>query len=274
MIDFDFAYYRPSTVEEAVNLFRDLRSDHKEIYYYGGGTEFISRARRHEIQADAVIDLKAIPECHTFKLSENHIIIGSAVTLTDITEATCFPLLANVSRHIATRTERNKITVGGNIAGNLFYREAILPFLLADSEIVIAGENGIRKTKVNGAQLKKGEFIVQIITERIFSQYPHINSKRTKHSKVNYPITSVASLYVDAQIRVAFSGVCEFPFRSKKIEYELNDTSQSIKGRIQNALDYLPAPILDDMHATKDYRKFALERALLEVLEKSEGVSS
>jgi len=274
MIDFDFAYYKPSTVNEAANLFHDLRSDHKKVCYYGGGTEFISRARRNDMQADAVIDLKAIPECNTFKLVENQIIIGGAVTLTDIAEATFFPLLSNVIRHIATRTERNKITIGGNIAGHLFYREAILPFLLADSEIVIAGKDSIRKTKVNGAQLKKGEFIVQIITESIFSQFPHSNSKRTKHSKVNYPIVSVASLHVDDNTRVAFSGVCEFPFRREGIENELNDTSKSRETRIQNAMNYLPAPILDDMHATQDYRKFALERALMEVLEKAEGVSS
>lgn len=278
MISFDFEYFKPTSTEEAIKRFEDLYSQNKKVIYYGGGTELISRARRNELNVDAVIDLKGIPACHAFNLEENQIIIGAATTLTAIADSNLFPLLANVSRAIASRTPRNKITIGGNISGNLFYREAILPFLLADSEIVIAGKEGVRKANINeifekGVQLQEEEFVVQIITDSKFTQYPYTNSKKTKQSKVNYPIASVASLQVDDHIRVAFSGVCPFPFRLEEIESVLNNTSLSIETRSRDAMNHLPAPILDDMYASADYRKFVLENVLTELLKKMEGAS-
>lgn len=45
---------------------------------------------------------------------------------------------------------------------------------------------------------------------------------------------------------VAFSGVCSFPFRSAEIEEVLNHKETPLEARIQNALDYIPAPILND----------------------------
>lgn len=279
MIAFDFAYYKPTTVEEAVTLFHDLRRDGKAPYYYGGGTEFISRARMNEIEADAIIDIKGIPECNELKLDkENVIVIGAAVTLTDIVDSTIFPLLQNVSRYIAHRTARNKITVGGNLSSHLFYREALLPFLLADSKVVVAEKEGLRTTSIHnifhqGIQLKDGEFIVQIMTEGKFSQYPHNHCKKTKHSMVNYPILSLASVQVDGQIRIALSGVCDFPFRPEQMESELNNAANSAETRIQNALTHLPSPVLDDMHASRGYRMFVLEQALTDLLDKTEEVS-
>ncbi|WP_106497341.1 FAD binding domain-containing protein [Lentibacillus sp. Marseille-P4043] len=278
MIAFDFAYYKPTMVEEAVKLFHDLQESGKVPYYYGGGTEFISRARMDEVQADALIDLKGIPECNDLKTEQNEIIIGSAVSLTSIADANIFPLLTEVTRSIAHRTARNKITIGGNISSHLIYRETILPFLLADSEVIIAEKEGLRRTSINnvyqnGIQLKDGEFIVQIVTNSKFSQYPYTHSKKTKQSTVNYPIVSLASLQVNGQFRVALSGVCNYPFRIEKIESELNDTSNSYEKRIKNAFNHLPGSVLHDMEASEEYRKFVLNQAFMEMLIKMEGVS-
>jgi xanthine dehydrogenase molybdenum-binding subunit len=267
MITFDFAYYQPKTSQEAVQLFKALTSEGKQVFYYGGGTEFISRARKNEITADAVIDLKEIPELCELKNEGERITIGAAATLTDVVEATFFPLLSDVARTIATRTERNKITVGGNLASHLYYKEAVLPFLLADSELHIAGETGIRKTNVNGAKIKKGEIITQITTDSVFSQYPHKNSKKTKQSRVNYPVVSVASMHVNGAIRIAFSGLCTTPFRSVEMETALNDPSASIQERIEHAIDYIQDPVLDDMYASSGYRKFLVEHELKQILE-------
>lgn len=57
MIPFDFDYYRPDTIDEAVQLFRLLDSQGKSPLYFGGGSEIISMARVHNIHTKAVIDL-------------------------------------------------------------------------------------------------------------------------------------------------------------------------------------------------------------------------
>ena len=94
MIPFDFEYYKPETIEDATNLFCELDRLGKKPIYYGGGTEFISMARMHNIYTEAVIDIKGIPECNVYGLDKNQLIIGSAVTLTNIAGLNLFLYLA------------------------------------------------------------------------------------------------------------------------------------------------------------------------------------
>lgn len=171
MIAFNFEFYSPPTVEEAVELFNMTKSEGNVPMYYSGGTEFISRARRQEIKADVVINLKEIKECQSLLVDEEELIIGSAVTLTKIIEHNLFPLLSKVAQSIATRTARNKITVGGNMMSHLPYKEALLPFLLANSDLVIASETGMQRVNIhdiytNRLDIKDEEWIVQIITPK------------------------------------------------------------------------------------------------------------
>lgn len=63
MISFDFEYFRPDTIEEAINIFNNLADSGKKPVYYGGGSEIISLARVSQIEFKSVVDLKSIPEC-------------------------------------------------------------------------------------------------------------------------------------------------------------------------------------------------------------------
>jgi len=67
MIPFDFEYYKPETAAETIDLFNKLIASDKRPVYYGGGTEFISMARKYNVYADAVIDLKGISIAHFAK---------------------------------------------------------------------------------------------------------------------------------------------------------------------------------------------------------------
>ena len=181
-------------------------------------------------------------------------------------------MLSNVVRSIAFRTARNKITIGGNLAGDTFYREAILPLLLSDSKVVLAGGKGIRQVEIHeivgkGMKLAKDEFIVQILINEKYTKYPYFNHKTTKQSKVNYPIVSLASIKVDDRIRIAFSGVCPFPFRLREIEDIMNNSAESPGERARKVIDLLPSAILNDMHASREYREFVLKQSLCKLLE-------
>jgi len=274
MISFDFSYDQPTSIEEAVNRFQALRSQQKTVAYYAGGTEMISRARRDEIHVDAVIDLKHIPECNILSSDQNQIIFGATTSLTDIANTNDFPLLTQVILQIATQTERNKITIGGNLASHLPYREALLPFLLVDARVVIAGRNGTKTLQIidifeNGIQLEEDEFIVQIIMKQEYSKFPYFNCKRTKQSSVNYPLVSLAALKIDNQIRIACSGLCHFPFRLEQFETEINHSTVQMKEKINQVTNTLPAPILNDQYASAAYREFVFKNALSEILEKT-----
>jgi CO/xanthine dehydrogenase FAD-binding subunit len=271
MIAFDFDYFKPATVEEAIRIFQQADSQGKDPLYYSGGTEIISMARLNLLRTGAIIDIKGIPECNIMQIRQNQLVIGSAVTLTLLSEANQFPLLSETVNHIADHTNRNKITIGGNLCGKFIYREALLPFLLADSQVVLASTRGIRTVSIhqifNGeSRLEKGEFLVQILSDKRYFDLPFVTVKKTKLEKIDYPIVRISALNSNHWIRIAFSGVSAVPFRSRKIEEALNEASLSLEDRIDNAIRLWPVPFLNDILSSADYRIFVLRNTLTDTI--------
>jgi len=218
MIPFDFEYYKPDTVEEAVGLYDSLTSANKKVVYYGGGTEFISMARMNNVNADAVIDIKGIEECNVYELTDGMLTIGSAVTLTRIAELNLFPLLSLAVKRIADHTMQDKITLGGNISGTIIYRESVLPLLVTDCEIMLVSNKGVRFAPINEVfnkqiHLKSGEMIVKVRIKQDYLEMPYLHVKRTKNEKIDYPLITLVALVKNKKIDIAFSGLCDFPFR-------------------------------------------------------------
>lgn len=276
MIPYDFEYYRPASVAEAIRLYGGLEKQGKSPVYYSGGTEIITLGRINLVKTGAVIDIKHIPECQALGFEQNRLILGAGLSLTKLEEADPFPLLSKTAREVADRTSRNKITLGGNICGRIFYREAVLPFLLADSHVVIAGRDGIKRRSVHDVcngnlRLDKGELLVQLLTERSYLELPHVSIKKRKQWETGYPLITVAALRKDDRIRVAFSGLCPFPFRSVELEEELNRRHVPLKTRVDQAVRRLPSPILNDIEGSAEYRIFVLRNLLGDVMEEMEG---
>ncbi|WP_019006691.1 FAD binding domain-containing protein [Cohnella laeviribosi] len=276
MIPYDFEYYRPASVAEAIRLYGGLEKQGKSPVYYSGGTEIITLGRINLVKTGAVIDIKHIPECQVLGFEQNRLILGAGLSLTKLEEADPFPLLSKTAREVADRTSRNKITLGGNICGRIFYREAVLPFLLADSQVVLAGRDGIKRRSVHDVcngnlRLDKGELLVQLLTERSYLELPHVSIKKRKQWETGYPLITVAALRKDDRIRVAFSGLCPFPFRSVELEEELNRRHVPLKTRVDQAVRRLPSPILNDIEGSAEYRIFVLRNLLEDVMEEMEG---
>ena len=278
MIGFDFDYYKPDSVEEAVELFRDLDSQGKKPIYYGGGTEFISMARMNNVYSEAVIDIKGISKCNTIKLDKEKLAIGSGVTLTEIAESNHYPLLSLVAKWIADHTIQGKITLGGNIAGTIIYKETILPLLLSNAEVTIAGINGSKSIPMEelfnkDIKLSKGELIVSIAIETEYLELPSIHIKRTKNDKIDYPLITIVGHINKGKINIAFSGLCKYPCRASKMEDILNTETYALKEKINKAIENIPGPVLTDLSGSAEYRRFMLGKMLEQLLEEfQEGI--
>lgn len=271
MIAFDFEYYKPDTLEEAISSYDRLSKDGKEPIYYGGGTEFISMARMNNIYAGAVIDIKAIPQCKVFEIRGDELIIGSALSLSEIAANNIFPLLSLTIERIADHTIQDKITLGGNLAGTIIYKEALLPLLVSNSQVLLAGKDGIRRLPIDqvfnrGLHLNKGDLIVQVIVKKEFLQLPYIHVKRTKNERIDYPLISMAALDHQGKINFALSGLCQYPFRSYDMEDILGRSDISFDEKISQIISKVPGPILDDIGGSSDFRIFMLEKILKEAL--------
>ena len=133
MIAAEIVYLRPDTAEEAVDAWRR----HAGARYLAGGTEIATAARRTAaFDLRACIDIKRIAEANVHEICGGCLRLGAALSLSDVAEGDAFPLLNAVLRGIADRTVRNRLTLGGNLAGLLPYREAALPLLLADATVL------------------------------------------------------------------------------------------------------------------------------------------
>lgn len=279
MMPFDFEGYFPHSILEAVQLFDRLHQEGKQPLYYSGGTELLTLGRLNLIFTKAVIDLKGIPECNTLTFEQNSIVVGAALTLTQLAESKLFPFLGETAAKIGDRTSRNQITLGGNLASDIIFREAVLPLLLTDSTLVIAGRDGIQHIPIQQIFIEKlrlnpGQFLVQIITDVHYTKMPFYVVKKRKLEVVDYPLITLAALKTDTSIRVAISGLCSFPFRSSAMEIELNNKNATLEERIERAVDRIPAPVLEDIRGSREYRVFVLQNTLYDALTYLEGVSS
>lgn len=278
MITYDFQYVKPKTLNEAVDAYRAFREDGLYPMYYGGGTEIISLARKGQIYTDAVIDIKGIRECQVFESRNQLLVLGSALPLNEIVQKRTFPFLSEASHHVADHTNRNKITLGGNVCGRIIYREAVLPLLLSDAEAIVATEEGVRNIPVAEVAEQKWRhpykdtrLIIQFWVERQYLNAPFVYIKKTRMEEIDYPLVSMAALKLHGEFRVAFSGVCEMPFRSQKMESILNNKSLPIQTRVRQVLEYIPRPILNDSRGSAEFRLFYMQNLLEELLETWEG---
>jgi CO/xanthine dehydrogenase FAD-binding subunit len=271
MIPFHFDYYQPVSVDEAVELFDKLDAQGKKPLYYAGGTEIITLGRLNQVYTEAVIDLKQVPDCRWMGFRDGKLVLGSALSLSEIYDARMFPLLGETGAGVADRTSRNKITLGGNVCGRFIYKEAVLPLLLTDSVLRIAGPMGDREVPITQLfdrtlQLRRGELFVQSCTEASYLRMPYVTMKKRKVSAIDYPLVTLAAIRTNSGIRFAFSGLCAFPFRSMAVEWILNKRDLPMEDRIQQAIAQLPAPILSDIKGSAVYREFVLKNMLKDAL--------
>ncbi len=272
MIAFDFDYYKPETVHDTISLYEDLKNKGKKVMYYGGGTEFITMSRMNNIYADAILDIKGIPELNICKIKEEKLIIGAGVTLTKIAELDFFPLLSKTVKRIADHTVQDKITIGGNLVGSIIYKEAALPLLVSNSDILVGNKDGIQRQKLmeywnKNLKDKEGDLIIQFIVDTRYLHLPYVHVKRTKNEKIDYPLISIAALKDGDRINIGFSGLCDKAFRSLDIEDILNDNSISDKERIHRIIQRVPYEIIEDIYGTCKYRKFMLSKMLEEIVD-------
>ena len=271
MIAADIHYLRPDTAEEAVDAWRRLDG----ARYLAGGTEIATAARRTAaIDLRACIDVKRIPEANVHEIRGTCFRIGAALTLSDVVAGDAFPLLNAVLRGIADRTVRNRLTLGGNLAGLLPYREAALPLLLADATVLtlapgpgdappVRQERPLRAIFDKRLVLAPGELVLSFCVPLDASEWPWSHYRRTRTGEVDYPLATVAMVRAGAGIRFAVSGVHPYPFRADAIDAALTRDGADAVPAVLDAL----GPLRADARASVDYRVALLKNMIRAGLE-------
>jgi CO/xanthine dehydrogenase FAD-binding subunit len=275
MIPFECVYMVPETIKEAVDAWVETESEGSRPLYYAGGTEIISLCREQKIHPNVLIDIKKIEECNVL---ENGKIFeyGACLSLNAVAEHTHIPLVEQVISRIADHTIRNKLTLGGNIMGHLPYREAVLPFLVLDGSVKIAGSRGIKTVPLASVfdkrvVLAQEEFLVSILVQPETAAQNWFYRRKEKAGRVDYPILSVCFSGGAGKIKMAVSGAFSFPTRSDGAEAILNHPDLSGKMRAQQVVDSMADLFKSDFRASAAYRKHLLKLAIIDGIQQLEG---
>ena len=273
MIAADISYFRPDTAEEAV----DAWSRHDGARYLAGGTEITTSARRTAAyDLRACIDVKRIPEANVHEMCGDRLCLGAALSLSDVAAGDAFPLLNAALRGIADHTVRNRLTLGGNVAGLLPYREAALPLLLADASVlsIVPAKDGaqavrrdrkLRECFDKRLVLAPGELVLSFCVPIDAPEWPWSHHRKTRTGPVDYPLVTTCMVREGDALRLAVSGAHPYPFRSDAVDAALSQDGAAAIPAVLAAV----GPLRTDARSSAEYRVNLLRnmvRASLEEL--------
>ena len=220
LISYDFEYYLPLSIKEALQLFEDLHKDGKEPIYFSGGTEIITLGRLNTVTTGAVINIKHLRECQLFKIQQGNLVTGAANTLTTIEGVNLFPLLSKTVSEIADRTARIKLRLVVIFAVK-FLSGSSSAFSLNRQSNGDCEQTGIKTVSIHDVfnqrlLLERGEFLVQVVTDQSYLHQPFVSIKKRRQWNTGYPLITVAALKVKGLIRVAVSGLTVSHFDQHK----------------------------------------------------------
>lgn len=274
MISFDLALYKPESPEEAVGAFQEAKERGDEPRYYSGGTEVVTMARDGKLRTGALIDLKGIPGADALEEGEGELRFGANLRLTELVDKESWPLLSKAAGAVGDRSVRNSITLGGNICGNLPYREAVLPFLLVQTTVELAGPDGRREEPLQALfdkrlKLQNGEFLLALRVPKMETELRGFYRRREKDSRVDYPIATLCAVAGPEGIRLSAAGAFTAPYRLSEAETVLaEESSASAQERAATAVERISARLRNDFRGSGEYRRAMLELAVAEALTK------
>jgi len=284
MIPAAFDYFRPTSVDEALALLEQYKSDAKLL---AGGHSLIPLMKLRLAQPRYVIDLGRLRELEYVRESGDHVLIGAmtrhvSIETSDLLQHRC-PLLAETASRIGDAQVRNMGTIGGSLAHAdpaADYPAAILALEAELRAVSRQGERWIRAEEffvdMLTTALQPGELLVEIkvpaLRPRTGTAYVKVPQKAS-----GFALCGVAAvLQVDGngrcqQAAVGITGVAPKAYRARVVEQMLLGQvleASIIAAASEKAADGVDP--LDDLHASAEYRahlarvycRRALERAL------------
>jgi carbon-monoxide dehydrogenase medium subunit len=239
------------------------------------------------IQPDMIIDMKGIEQFHQITFKHDTLFIGAGVTFSELIESKTikdhFPVIAELSRTVASLGIRNRATMVGNICSAVPCMDSG-PLLAAyDAMIITAGPKGERKIPAENwfiasrkTAIEKGEIVTGI---SISSPGKH-GSCFVKLGRYEGEDLAQVNLIIlalkNGTFRVSFGSVGPVPIRAKKIEHLINGKTIT-PALIEEAFKLIEEEIkpITDIRATKEYRmhmaKIMFERGLNAAISRLNG---
>ena len=266
-------YFAPRTIDDLAALFEE----HPDARLLAGGTDVGLWVTKFHWDLDMVIYTGEVEELKRLVVTDDHIEVGAAVTLTDAHAAIGerFADMGEMYRRFASPPIRNAATLGGNIANGSPIGDSMPGLIALDATLVLRRGAARRELPLEEfylayqkTALEPGEFVELV---RIPLQPADREFRTYKISKrFDQDISAVCgafSVRLDdgraRQVRVCFGGMAATPQRAanceKALEGQTWDESTIVAGMSAMDGDYSP---IDDMRSSADYRRLVARNLL------------
>src|SRR5437868_12577924 len=184
MIPAQFAYARPSTLDEALTLL----AQNEDAKILAGGHSLIPAMKLRLMQPPLLVDIGRIKDLSYIREEEGQIRIGATTThyqieSSDLLKAIC-PLLPECAGAIGDMQVRNKGTIGGSLAHSDPAGDWPAAILALNAELVAVSKNGERTIKAD-------DFFVELLTTALepgeILREIRISKNSTHHAYVKMP---------------------------------------------------------------------------------------
>lgn len=152
-----FDYIIPETIEEACNI---LWEAGKGVGVIAGGTDLVIGLRNGDNSPRLLIDITRIPELRKIEEQDGRILIGAAVTHSEIASSPLLKkygkVLSDAASVIGSPQIRNLGTIGGNIVNGSPAADSLPPLMVLNAIGKVVSREGEREVPLD--QLFKGPY--------------------------------------------------------------------------------------------------------------------
>ena len=265
--------YSPDNVAELAALL----VKHPDARIVAGGTDLALEVTQFHRPINTLISVANVAEMKGITVTDSHIEIGAAVSLTDSysTLAQYFPDFGELLQRFASLQVRNQGTLGGNIGNASPIGDTPPAFIALNAQVELRCGDAVRLMdmddyfvgyKVTAQQA--AEFISKIIiplpsAEQIFRSYKISKRLDDDISAVLGAFSITLNNNIVTDVRLAFGGMAATPMRAEHAEKVLLGSSweyANVEAAMQAlAKDFSP---LTDFRASKEYRSVTAQNLL------------
>jgi carbon-monoxide dehydrogenase medium subunit len=284
----EFDYVRPTSLSEASRFLADHPGEARPLL---GGTDIFVRMRDGFWKDKTLVDVKHLDGTHELTFDPGSgLTVGAGVNMNRAIASanvqTCYPLLAEACRSVASYQLRTRATIVGNICNASPAGDTIGACMVLDGVLTVHGVGGYRQESLPSFFLGPGKTVLQpgdIVTSIHFPLPPdgaagcYLKLGRNTWSDLSivgvtayaYPDPHRASGY---RFRIALASVAPVPLPVAAVEDFLTENPVTPEAFDEAArLAAAACQPIDDVRGSARYRKAMVRSLTRKALEKVWG---
>ena len=258
-------FSRPATVDDCLAIL----SAHPDATLVAGGTDLGVESNLRHSRWPHLVSVEAIAELREFSSTAEHVMIGAAMPLSDISQAWADApdLFREWLTLFASPLIRNRATLGGNLATASPIGDAAPMLLALDAVVHVAGRSGSRAIPLASfflgyrkTAMQPGEILVSVEIPKPLPEF--VRFYKIAKRRMDDISTVAAAMAMDLdpggrvrRSRFAFGGVAATPIRVMEAETAATSHAwnEAAVERVQEIFDRTLTP-LSDHRGSKEYR--------------------